>query len=52
MTTDDPTMQPAGDVPAMPRSKPEHGEPDPGDNQDVPVKKIYAEDPTGAEPDE
>jgi hypothetical protein len=52
MTTDDPTFQPAGNAPVSPKARPEQGDPEPGDNQDVPVKKIYADDPTGAEPDE
>lgn len=50
MTTDDPTLRPAGDEPALPESKPEQGEPEQGDNQDVPVEKIYPDDPTGADP--
>jgi len=38
------------DTPPLPGAKPDVGEPDQGDNQDVPARKIYPSDPTGAEP--
>ncbi len=40
----------ADDTPPLPGSTPAQGEPDQGDNQDVPARKIYPTDPTGAEP--
>jgi hypothetical protein len=50
MTTDDPTLRPDGDVPALPESKPEEGASEQGSNQDVAVEKIYPDDPTGVDP--
>lgn len=41
---------PSDDTPALPASTPEGGEPDQGDNQDVPAERIYPTDPTGADP--
>ena len=39
-----------GDTPPLPDTSPAEGQPDQGDNQDVPARKIYPTDPTGAEP--
>jgi len=48
------TDQPDDDVRPLPDSAPvtgaPDGEPDEGDNQDVPARKIYPTDPTGADP--
>ncbi len=38
------------DVEPLPGSAPVDGQPDEGDNQDVPARKIYPTDPTGTEP--
>ncbi|WP_456824511.1 hypothetical protein [Cellulomonas sp. P5_E12] len=38
------------DTPALPSATPAEGQPDQGDNQDVPARKIYPTDPTGADP--
>lgn len=47
-TAPDEPVEPARVEPdAEPR---EGAEPSPGDNQDVPARKIYPTDPTGAEP--
>jgi hypothetical protein len=45
------TEQPSQDVPPLPGSMPETGDPTEGDNQDVPARRIYPTDPTGADPD-
>ncbi|WP_156373994.1 hypothetical protein [Cellulomonas sp. Leaf334] len=38
------------DVTPLPDTAPETGQPEPGDNQDVPARRIYPTDPTGADP--
>jgi len=40
----------ADDVAPVPESKPDAGQPEPGDNQDVAAERIYPTDPTGADP--
>ena len=50
MDRDENTPGRVEDVSAVPESKPEVGEPDRGDNQDVAAEKIYPTDPTGADP--
>ena len=50
MSIDDPERPVSADVPALPESRPTEGEPEQGENQDVPVEKIYPTDPTGADP--
>ncbi|WP_156043810.1 hypothetical protein [Cellulomonas sp. URHE0023] len=41
---------PVGDQEPLPASKPDTGEPEEGNNQDVAVERIYPDDPTGADP--
>ncbi|GEL99982.1 hypothetical protein [Cellulomonas terrae] len=38
------------DVTPLPDTTPEEGQPVQGDNQDVPARRIYPTDPTGADP--
>lgn len=38
------------DTTPLPGTTPETGQPDQGDNQDVPARKVYPTDPTGADP--
>ena len=38
------------DTPPLPGTTPDGGPPEEGDNQDVPARRIYPSDPTGAEP--
>ncbi|GIG23659.1 hypothetical protein Cch01nite_43830 [Cellulomonas chitinilytica] len=51
MDDDGTTSKPTEDTPPLPGTTPDHDEPEQGDNQDVPARKIYPTDPTGAEPE-
>jgi hypothetical protein len=44
------TEQTPDDVPPLPGTAPQTDQPDQGDNQDVPARRIYPDDPTGADP--
>ncbi|WP_157465727.1 hypothetical protein [Cellulomonas sp. Leaf395] len=37
------------DTSPLPGTTPQEGEPEQGDNQDVPARRIYPTDPTGAD---
>ena len=48
--TEQPVPRDDADTPPLPSTTPESGDPDQGDNQDVPAERIYPSDPTGSDP--
>jgi hypothetical protein len=44
------TTEPSHEHDPLPEADPEPGQPDQGDNQDVPAERIYPTDPTGTDP--
>jgi len=48
--SEQPVPRDSDDTPPLPSTTPDSGDPDQGDNQDVPAERIYPSDPTGEAP--